>query len=43
MIVQRRILLIDPDRRVRGIYDGTMAEEVDVLINDISRLLVEYE
>ena len=36
-------LLVDKDRRVRGIYDGTLADEVDVLINDIPRLLKEYE
>lgn len=36
-------LLVDMDRRIRGVYDGTIADEVDVLINDIERLLKEYE
>jgi protein SCO1/2 len=35
-------LLIDKDRRIRGIYDGTVGEEVDQLIADIPRLLAEY-
>lgn len=35
-------LLVDMDRRIRGIYDGTIPEDVDVLINDIRRLLKEY-
>lgn len=32
-------LLIDKKGRVRGAYDGTVPEEVDVLINDIKRLI----
>jgi len=35
-------LLIDKDRRVRGVYDGTVTEQVDVLISDIEKLLKEY-
>jgi protein SCO1/2 len=35
-------LLVDMDRRIRGIYDGTIPEDVDVLMNDIERLLMEY-
>lgn len=35
-------ILVDEDRRIRGMYDGTVKEEVDVLINDIHRLLKEY-
>lgn len=35
-------LLIDMDRRVRGVYDGTVADQVDVLMNDIEKLLQEY-
>ncbi len=35
-------MLVDEDRRVRGVYDGTVKEQVDVLINDIGRLLKEY-
>ncbi|MBC6401351.1 MAG: SCO family protein [Ekhidna sp.] len=35
-------LLVDKDRRVRGVYDGTVKEQVDVLINDVKKLLKEY-
>jgi protein SCO1/2 len=35
-------LLIDKQRRIRGIYDGTEADEVDELIADIRILLTEY-
>lgn len=31
-------LLIDRQRRVRGVYDGTIAEQVDLLIEDIKKL-----
>jgi protein SCO1/2 len=34
-------LLIDSNRRIRGHYDGTKAEEVDKLMNDIAILLQE--
>ncbi|QSE98893.1 SCO family protein [Fulvivirga lutea] len=36
-------ILIDKERRVRGLYDGTKPEAVDKLMNDIDRLLKEYE
>lgn len=36
-------ILVDKDRRIRGMYDGTVKEQVDVLINDIHRLLKEYD
>lgn len=36
-------LLIDKERRIRGIYDGTKAEKVDILMKDIVKLLNEYE
>ena len=36
-------ILIDKERRVRGFYDGTVASAVDILMNDIDRLLKEYE
>lgn len=35
-------ILIDPDRRIRGYYDGTKPEEVKELIADIQRLMNEY-
>lgn len=36
-------LLVDKDRRIRGIYDGTKSLDVDELMNDIPKLLAEYE
>jgi protein SCO1/2 len=36
-------ILIDKERRIRGVYDGTIPEQVDVLIKDIQRLLKSYE
>lgn len=36
-------ILVDKERRIRGFYDGTKAMEVDALINDIPKLLAEYE
>jgi protein SCO1/2 len=35
-------LLVDKQRRIRGIYDGTKEDKVDMLILDIERLLKEY-
>ena len=35
-------LLIDKSRRIRGIYDGTKSEKVDLLMLDIDKLLKEY-
>ncbi|QMU29118.1 SCO family protein [Adhaeribacter radiodurans] len=34
-------ILVDTNRHVRGIYDGTIAEQVDKLIQDIPLLLAE--
>ncbi len=31
-------LLVDQKGRIRGVYDGTVSEQVDILINDIKRL-----
>ncbi len=36
-------LLVDKERRIRGIYDGTLEDQVDILLEDINRLLKEYE
>jgi len=36
-------LIVDKQRRIRGIYDGTKPEKVDILMKDIDRLLKEYE
>lgn len=36
-------LLVDKERRIRGVYDGTKEEDVNRLMQDIPRLLKEYE
>ncbi|MEM6644049.1 MAG: SCO family protein [Bacteroidota bacterium] len=36
-------LLVDKERRIRGMYDGTDADQVDVLINDIKKLIKSYD
>ncbi len=36
-------ILVDKDRHIRGLYDGTDEKEVNRLMNDIPRLLDEYE
>lgn len=36
-------ILIDKERRVRGFYDGTIPDQVDRLMNDITTLQAEYE
>lgn len=36
-------LIIDKQRRIRGIYDGTKPEKVDILMKDVDILLKEYE
>jgi len=36
-------VLVDPQRRIRGFYDGTNAKDVDRLIGDIGKLLEEEE
>lgn len=35
-------LLIDKDQRIRGKYDGTIADDVDRLVRDIEKLKKEY-
>lgn len=37
------IILVDKDRRIRSVMDGTVPEQVDVMIGDIQRLLDEYD
>jgi len=36
-------ILVDKDRRVRGLYDGTKADQVDRLIRELAVLRNEYE
>jgi protein SCO1/2 len=35
-------LLVDKSGRIRGVYDGTKADQVDQLMQDIDRLLSDY-
>ena len=37
------LILVDKERRIRGVYDGTIPEQVDRLIKDIERLKLEYK
>lgn len=43
MIHTENFILIDKERRIRGIYDGTNTEEVEKLINDIAILKTFYD
>ena len=36
-------LLVDAERRIRGVYNGTVPDQVDILLNDIDLLRKEYE
>jgi protein SCO1/2 len=36
-------ILVDRDKRIRGLYDGTNEGQVDRLMNDIPKLLKEYD
>lgn len=42
MIHTENFILVDKKGRIRGTYDGTSAEEVEKLINDISILKASY-
>ena len=37
------LVLVDREKRIRGVYDGTSVVEVDKLIDDIKLLYAEYE
>ena len=36
-------ILVDKEKRIRGVYDGTKEEKVDLLMADIPRLMAEYQ
>ena len=42
MIHTENFILIDPDKRIRGYYDGTVREDMDEIQKDIKDLKVEY-
>ena len=42
MIHTENFILVDPDRRVRGFYDGTDFEEIERLLEELEILIEEY-
>ena len=42
MIHTENFILVDPDKRIRGFYDGTNSQEMEQLIQDVSSLKAEY-
>ena len=42
MIHTENFVLVDPDRRVRGFYDGTDVEEIQRLLEELKILIQEY-
>tara|TARA_Y100000996_G_scaffold102057_2_gene74235 strand:- start:9440 stop:10048 length:609 start_codon:yes stop_codon:yes gene_type:complete len=42
MIHTENFILVDPDRRIRGFYDGTIREDMTKINEDISILKLEY-
>ena len=42
MIHTENFILIDPDQRIRGFYDGTDIEEINRLLDEIDILIQEY-
>jgi protein SCO1/2 len=42
MIHTENFILVDPDKRIRGFYDGTDLEEIDRLLFELDILSSEY-
>ena len=42
MIHTENFILVDPDRRIRGFYDGTQEEAMQTLLDDLEVLEAEY-
>ena len=42
MIHTENFILVDPEKRIRGFYDGTDIEAMNTLITDISILKEEF-
>jgi len=42
MIHTENFILVDPDKRIRGFYDGTNTQEMEQLIQDVATLKTEY-
>ena len=43
IIHTENFVLVDPEKRIRGFYDGTNLDEIKNLISDLSLLKVEYQ
>jgi protein SCO1/2 len=43
IIHTENFVLVDPDKRIRGFYDGTNLDEIKNLISDLSLLKGEYQ
>lgn len=43
MIHTENFILVDKEKRIRGFYDGTDAEAIENLLNDIETLKAEYQ
>ena len=42
MIHTENFILVDPDQRIRGFYDGTLEEDIEKIKTDIELLRDEY-
>ena len=42
MIHTENFVLVDPDKRIRGYYDGTDKTAMESLMKDITTLKIEY-
>ena len=42
MIHTENFILVDPDRRIRGVYDGTDLDEIQRLLEELNVLMEEY-
>jgi protein SCO1/2 len=42
MIHTENFILVDPEKRIRGFYDGTDPETIKILMNDLTILKQEY-
>jgi protein SCO1/2 len=43
MIHTENFVLVDKDKRIRGYYDGTNIDEINLLLSDINLLIKSYQ
>lgn len=43
MIHTENFILVDKEKRIRGFYDGTKSEEIDILMKDLETLKASYQ